>query len=113
MKEIIITAFVISLISIIARTILPKIQILVKLIIKICVKYSERKIKGSGLGKQKKEKVLKWLKIFNIKSCEFVDELIESAVDIMNSKQINIKSDIKNSVSSKVDLAIDNIIKKD
>jgi hypothetical protein len=113
MKEIIITAFVLSLISIIARIVLPKIQIFVKWIIKIFVKFAERKIKGSGLGKQKKEKVLKWLKILNIKSCEFIDELIENAVDIMNNKKDSIKSEIKNDVSEKVNLTIDNIIEKD
>jgi hypothetical protein len=112
MKDIILSALVLVILSIIARTILPKIKILVKWIIKVCVKFAEKKVKGSHMGEIKKTKVLKWLKWFGIASNGFVDELIEAAVEVMNAKKDDIKLDIKDDVSVKFDETIDNITKK-
>ena len=112
MKEIIMSVFTLAFISMIARLILPRIQIFVKWLIKIFVHYAEKKVRWSKMGEIKKKKVNRWLKWFGIYSSDFVDELIESAVEIMNSKQSNIKSEISDKVSNQVDETINNITSK-
>jgi hypothetical protein len=116
MKEVITSILVLSLLSCIARFILPRINSFVQWLIKILVKNAEKKIQGSKLGKVKKEKVLKWLKWFGIHSSKAVDEFIETAVEIMNNKGSDIKSETQseviNNVTDKVEVTSEKVVDK-
>lgn len=98
MKDIIVSVLVLSMITTIARLILPRVEIFVKWLIKKFVGYAEKKVKGSGLGLVKKNRVLKWLRWFGIKSNDFVDEFINATVEVMNSKGCDIKTDIQTTI---------------
>lgn len=102
MKSIIVSLLLMSMITAIARFILPKIEIFVMWLINKFVCFSEKKVKGSNMGAIKKKKVLKWLKWFGVKSTNFVDILIDSAVDVMNAKRSDMASEIQNDVADKV-----------
>lgn len=112
MRDIMLSALILTILSIVARTVLPKIKIFVKWIIKVCVNFAEKKIKGSGLGEQKKAKVLKWLKWFGISANSFINELIENAVDVMNSKKSDVKDDIVDDITDGIENVTTNIIDK-
>ena len=111
MKEIITSILVLSLLSCIARFILPRINRFVQWLIKVFVKNAEKKVKGSNLGKLKKDKVLKWLKWFGIHSSQITEELIENAVDVLNSKNVNIKDNILSNEKEKFNNEIDKFLK--
>jgi hypothetical protein len=112
MKDIILSAVVLALLSITVRTVLPRISIFVKWLIKTFVHFAEKKIKGSGLGKQKKAKVLKWLRWFGVHSSSFVDDLIENTVEIMNNKKVEMKDEITNDIVGGINKTTTKIIDK-
>jgi hypothetical protein len=112
MKEIIISAITISLIGTIARLILPRFEIFVKWLIKTLVKIIEKKVKGSGLGKIKKEKVLTWLNRFGVHSTEFVTTFIDEMVEVMNGKGSDVKTTMQNDIADKVVDKLEDTTKK-
>lgn len=101
-----------TIITAIARVVLPKFEIFVQWLIKRLVGFAERKVKGSGMGDTKKTKVLRWLKWFGIRSSKFVDTLIDSAVDVMNSKGCDITSNVQNDIGDKVVTKLEDTTKK-
>jgi hypothetical protein len=107
-KTYIIALLIIALI----RWIIPKIGMFVNWLILKFVKLAEKLIKGSRLGDKKKRLVLKLLRLFGVKSSIMINELIDVAVDVMNSKQDGVKSDITSNLSDKVDQGIDKVTQK-
>jgi hypothetical protein len=112
MKDIMISILLLTIITTIARIVLPKFEVFVQWLIKRLVNFAEKKVKGSGMGEDKKVKVLKWLKWFGIKSSSIVDTLIDSAVDVMNSKGCDITSNVQNDIGDKVVNKLEDTTKK-
>jgi hypothetical protein len=107
-KNYIIALLVIAII----RWLIPKFGRLVNWLIIKFVTLAEKTIKGSKLGEKKKKFVLKCLRLFGVKSSALISELIDTVVDTLNGKQDNIKSDITNDFSDKIDTTINNISNK-
>jgi hypothetical protein len=103
----IIALFVIAIV----RWLIPKFGKLVNWLIIKFVRLAERLIKGSKLGSKKKKFVLKCLKIFGVKSSVIVSELIDTVVDTLNGKQDDIKTNITDDITNKVDEGISKLYK--
>jgi hypothetical protein len=112
MKEIMVSIIVLFIIRGIAQFILPRIKWLFKRFINLLVAIAEKRVKGSSMGSLKKAKILKWLGWIGIHGNKFVDELIESAVEVMNSKGVDVSSSIQSDVADKVVDKIETTTKK-
>lgn len=112
MKDIIISAIVLGFISAIARFILPYSQKLVEWLINKLVAKAEIKINGSKMGAQKKEYVCKRLRVFGVKSNEFINNMIDGAVEAMNNKELDVSSAFKNEIKETLTEQIENTVEK-
>lgn len=112
MKDIIISAIMLGFISALARLILPRIKTFVEWLINLLVNQAEKKITGSKMGAEKKEYVIKNLRIFGIKTNDFISDMIDGTVDAMNNKKIDMTEDIKENIQTtiaeKIEDTVDN-----
>ena len=79
---------------------------IVKLSINFYVKKAERKYSGEQLGALKKEYVLKKSARFTKYEstiCATIDDLIEKAVELLNSKSAVVKDNLTQTIENKVD----------
>jgi hypothetical protein len=96
--------YIIALLVIaIVRWLIPKFGKLVNWLIIKLVKLAEKLIRGSKLGKRKKQFVLKLLRVFGVKSSVIISELIDTVVETLNGKTDDIKSEITEDISNKID----------
>lgn len=102
MKDIIISAIMLGFISALARLILPRIELFVEWLIKFLVNHVEKKIIGSKMGAKKKEYVIKNLKIFGVKTNDFISDMIDGTVEAMNNKKVNMTEDIKENIQTTI-----------
>lgn len=102
MKDIIISAIMLGFISALARLILPRIKMFVEWLINLLVNHAEKKITGSKMGAEKKEYVIKNLRIFGIKTNDFISDMIDGTVDAMNNKKIDMTEDIKENIQATI-----------
>jgi hypothetical protein len=108
-----IKSYIIALLAIaIIRWLIPKFGKAVNWLIVKLVVLMEKLIKGTKMGKIRKKWCLRILRLFGVKATKTIDELIECVVDIMNSKQDDIKSDITEDISNKVDDGINKLNNK-
>lgn len=112
MKEIIVSILVLSVVTTIARMILPRFERFVKFIINRLVTVAEKKVQGSGMGVIRKAKVMRWLGWFGIHASKLTTEFIDTAVDVMNSKGCDIKENITSDVGDNVVHNIEKNVKK-
>lgn len=108
-KTYIIALLVIALI----RWLIPKFGKLVNWLIIKLVKLTEKTIKGSKLGEKRKKKVLLFLKIFGIKATNEISNLIDLAVDALNSKKDNTIDNINGEAMNTLDKTISKISKNE
>lgn len=111
MKEIWNYLIILFLITII-RWLLPKFKKLVVWLINKFVALMEKLISGSKMGDKKKRWVLRFLRVFGIKANQITEELIENAVESLNSKKIEAKNNIVFEVKDDIDDEIDKYITK-
>ena len=102
MKDIIISAIMLGFISALARLILPRIKLFVEWLINFLVNHAEKKIIGSKMGAKKKEYVIKNLKIFGVKTNDFISDMIDGTVEAMNNKKVNMTEDIKENIQTTI-----------
>lgn len=105
--------YIIVLLAIaIIRWLIPKFGRVVNWLIIKLVKLMEKLIKGSKMGLKRKAWCLRILKIFGVKASQNIEELIELAVGVMNNKQDDVKSEITEDISNKVDVGINKVTNK-
>lgn len=104
--------YIIALLAIaVIRWLIPKFGKVVNWLIIKLVKLMEKVIKGSKMGQSRKKWCLRLLKIFGVKANQNINELIDLAVGVMNNKQDDIKSNITEDISNKVDDGINKLSK--
>jgi hypothetical protein len=112
MKDIIVSAITLGIVSAVARLILPLSKKFVSWLINIFVATAEDKITGSKMGAEKKEYVCKKLRIFGVKTNEFISDMIDGTVEAMNNKSVtvsdNLKETIKESITEQVEVSVEN-----
>lgn len=108
MREIIISAIMLGFISALARLILPHLKLFVAWLIALLVKHAEDKITGSKMGAKKKEYVIKNLRIFGIKTNDFISDMIDGTVEAMNNKKVRMTEDIKENIQATIEETVDN-----
>jgi hypothetical protein len=109
LKEIIVSTITLALVSMLVRLIVPRIERLVKWLIRLFVKRAEKKITGSKMGETKKKYVIKRLNAFGVKASSTVSELIDSAVETMNSRGMDLTTTLKDDVTNEISNKIDNV----
>ena len=83
---------IIAVIVLMARYGLPWLGKFIKIrIIDKLVAAAEQKIKGSGMGTEKKAEVIAQLEALHIKVDDFIDNMIEAAVYALNTKKAEIE----------------------
>ena len=110
MKDIIISAITLGIISAIARLILPRIKMFVAWLINLLVNNAEKKITGSKMGDEKKAYVIKNLKLFGVKTNDFISDMIDGTVDAMNNKKVTMTEDIKENIQSTITEKIEDTV---
>ena len=107
MKDILVSALTLGLISAVARLVLPYSKKFVALLINKLVARAERKITGSKMGAKKKEYVCKKAKVFGVKANEFLSDLIDGAVEAMNTKETSVSSALKEDITEQIENGIE------
>jgi hypothetical protein len=109
MKDIIISALTLGLLSAIARIALPYSEKFVTWLIGRFVKRAEKKIQGSKMGAQKKAYVLQKTQAFSVQSTDFLNNLIDTTVEALNNKvtdtQTTLKADITEQIETDIESA--------
>lgn len=106
MRDLIVSAITLSIISTIARIILPYSKKFVSWLISKLVFRAEKLIQGSKMGVEKKHYVITRLKVFGIKTDELINGLIEDTVEVMNVKKSEISISLKQDLSTKMSQAV-------
>jgi hypothetical protein len=106
MKDIIISALTLGLLSAVARIVLPYSEKFVTWLIVRLVKHAEKKIQGSKMGEVKKAYVLKRTQAFSVQSTEFLNNLIDSTVEALNNKATDTQTALKSEVSEQIQSGI-------
>jgi hypothetical protein len=91
----------------ILRTLLPRVKAVKSLLITRTVEAMERKIQGSRRGEEKKARAIRILRWWGVKTDETTSAMIDLAVDAMNARNSIIKSDLKESVTERLNAGVD------
>jgi hypothetical protein len=106
MKDIIISALTLGLLSAIARIVLPYSEKFVTWLIARLVKHAEKKIQGSKMGAQKKAYVLKKTQAFSVQSTAFLNNVIDTTVEALNSKATDTQTALQSDITSEIQSGI-------